>query len=193
MLLVLEIFRTNLFLSETNCSSLLSVAVISVAVVANVYSVESSAYIDTLALLKVSGMSLVKIENARDQNSYPGEFLILDYVGGDSIKEHRLYSVRQVTLYPQYSRGSKAITHKVFNFPKFSYVTTLLHTLHWLPVEAHFHYKTMVRAYGTARGTPPPYLQAVLKPYTLTRALTRATRVTLYACDMWLSHLVILR
>ena len=67
MLLVLEIFRTNLLLathSETNCSSLLSVAVISVAVVADVYYVESSAYIDTLALLKASGMSLVKIEKS---------------------------------------------------------------------------------------------------------------------------------
>ena len=65
MLLVLEIFRANLFLathSETNYSSLLSVAVISVAVVADVYSVESSTYIDTLALFKVSGMSFVKIE-----------------------------------------------------------------------------------------------------------------------------------
>jgi hypothetical protein len=41
---------------------LLRVAVISVDVVADVYSVESSAYIETLALLKVSGMSLVKIE-----------------------------------------------------------------------------------------------------------------------------------
>jgi hypothetical protein len=40
---------------------LLSAAVISVAVVADVYSGESSAYIDTLALLKVSEMLLVKI------------------------------------------------------------------------------------------------------------------------------------
>ena len=50
MLLVLEIFRTNLFLathSEINYSSLLSVAVTSVAVVADMYSVESFAYIDT--------------------------------------------------------------------------------------------------------------------------------------------------
>jgi hypothetical protein len=53
MLLVVEIFRTNLFLathSETHCSFLLSVAVISVAVVPNAYSVESSAYIYTLVL-----------------------------------------------------------------------------------------------------------------------------------------------
>ena len=37
--------------SETNCNSLFSVAVISVAVAADMYSVESSAYIDTMALL----------------------------------------------------------------------------------------------------------------------------------------------
>jgi hypothetical protein len=62
MLLLFEIFRRNLFLathSETNCSSLLSVAFISVTLVAGMYSVESSAYIDSLDLLKVSGMSLL--------------------------------------------------------------------------------------------------------------------------------------
>ena len=48
--------------SETDCSFLLSSAVTSLAVVVDVYSVESSAYIDTLALLKGSGMSLVKIK-----------------------------------------------------------------------------------------------------------------------------------
>ena len=46
--------------SETNCSTL-SIVVISLVVVADVYSVESSTYIDTLTLLKASGMSLVKI------------------------------------------------------------------------------------------------------------------------------------
>ena len=68
IILAFEIFRTNLFLathSETTCSSLLSVAVISLTVVANVYSVESSAYIDTLTLLKASDMSLVEIEGPR--------------------------------------------------------------------------------------------------------------------------------
>ena len=56
--------RTNLFLathSETDCSSLLSVAVISLAVVADVCSVDPSACIDTQALLRASGWSLVKI------------------------------------------------------------------------------------------------------------------------------------
>jgi hypothetical protein len=72
MLLIFEIFRTNLFLathSETNCSSLLNVAVISVAVIADVYSVESSAYIDTLALL--SFVKIVKNEKCKGPRQLP--------------------------------------------------------------------------------------------------------------------------
>ena len=60
----------------------------------------------------------------------------------------------------------KATAHLVFNLPKFSHVTPLLHRLHWLPVEACIHYKTMVLSYRTARGTALPYLQAMLKSYT---------------------------
>uniref|UniRef100_A0A8C7GX23 Vasoactive intestinal peptide receptor 2 n=1 Tax=Oncorhynchus kisutch TaxID=8019 RepID=A0A8C7GX23_ONCKI len=44
----------------------------------------------------------------------------------------------------------------VFKLSKFSHVTPLLLTLHW---------KAMVLSYGAARGTAPPYLQALLKPY----------------------------
>ena len=52
---------TTLFpANHSETSSMLSVAVISVTVVADVYSVESSSY--TLALLKASGMLLVMIE-----------------------------------------------------------------------------------------------------------------------------------
>jgi hypothetical protein len=50
---------------------LLSVAVISVAVVADMYCVESSIYIDTLALLKACGMSLVKIEISKGPKQLP--------------------------------------------------------------------------------------------------------------------------
>jgi hypothetical protein len=56
---------------------LLSVAVISLTVVPDVYSVESSTFIATLALLKASSMSLVKIEKARGLDSCSGEFLIV--------------------------------------------------------------------------------------------------------------------
>ncbi|KAM9402638.1 uncharacterized protein ACWYII_029625 [Salvelinus alpinus] len=41
-----------------------------------------------------------------------------------------------------------AAARLVFNLPKFSHVTPLLHSLHWLPVEARIRYKTMVLAYG---------------------------------------------
>ena len=48
-------------------------------------------------------------------------------------------------------------------------------TLHWFPVKARIHYKTMVLYYGAARGTVPPYLQAMLKPYIPIRALRSDT------------------
>jgi hypothetical protein len=50
---------------SSNCSSLLSVALISIAVVAEMYSVELSVYIDTLALHKERGMAIVKIEKSK--------------------------------------------------------------------------------------------------------------------------------
>jgi hypothetical protein len=68
-----------------------------------------------------------------------------------------------------------AAARLVFNLPKFSHVTPLLRTLHWLPVEARIHHKTMVFTYGTAKGTAPPYLQAMLKPNIPTRAFRSAT------------------
>ncbi|KAK6329290.1 hypothetical protein J4Q44_G00012680 [Coregonus suidteri] len=43
---------------------------------------------------------------------------------------------------------ANAAARLVFNLPKFSHVTPLLRTLHWLPVEARIRYKTMVLAYG---------------------------------------------
>ncbi|KAM9427186.1 uncharacterized protein ACWYII_018874 [Salvelinus alpinus] len=62
-----------------------------------------------------------------------------------------------------------AAARLVFNLPKFSHVTPLLRSLHWLPVEARIRYKTMVLAYGAVRGTAPQYLQALIRPYTQTR------------------------
>ena len=50
---------------------MLSVAVISVTVVADVYSVESSTYIESLASLKASGMSLVKILKSKWPKQLP--------------------------------------------------------------------------------------------------------------------------
>ena len=66
MPLVLEIFRASLLLAthhKTDCNSLLMVSVTSLAVVADAYMVETSAYMDTYALFNANGRSLVKIEN----------------------------------------------------------------------------------------------------------------------------------
>ncbi|XP_064790569.1 uncharacterized protein LOC135512452 isoform X1 [Oncorhynchus masou masou] len=68
-----------------------------------------------------------------------------------------------------------AAARLVFNLPKFSHVTPLLRSLHWLPVEARIRYKTMVLAYGAVRGTAPQYLQALIRPYTQARALRSST------------------
>ena len=64
---------------------MLSVGVILVAVVADVYSVES-----LHTSLKASGMSLVKTEKSKGPSQLPWGIpdSILDYVGEASIKEH---------------------------------------------------------------------------------------------------------
>jgi hypothetical protein len=46
-------------------------AVISIAVVADMYSAESSAYIDTLAFLEANGNSLVKIQKSNGPRQLP--------------------------------------------------------------------------------------------------------------------------
>ena len=43
----------------------------------------------------------------------------------------------------------------------------------------------MVLAYGAARGTAPPYLQAMLKPYSPTRALRSASSGLLALPPLW--------
>jgi hypothetical protein len=71
----------------------------------------------------------------------------------------------------------KAAAHLVFNFPTFSHVTPLIShvTFHWLSAEACIHFKTLAHVSRAARGTSPPYLQAMLNPYTPNRALHSAT------------------
>jgi hypothetical protein len=58
MLLVLEVFRTSLLLathSKTDCNYLLRVSVTSLAVVADTYMVESSAYMDMCQVIGKNG------------------------------------------------------------------------------------------------------------------------------------------
>ena len=68
----------------------------------------------------------------------------------------------------------KAAARLVFNHPKFSHSTPLLRALHWLPVKERIKFKTLTLAYRAAKGTAPPYLQALVKPYTPARPLRSA-------------------
>ena len=68
-----------------------------------------------------------------------------------------------------------AAARLVFNLPKFSHVTPLLRTLHWLPIAARIRFKTLVLAYQAAKGTAPAYLQAMVTPQTSARSLRSST------------------
>ncbi|MEL7079446.1 MAG: reverse transcriptase family protein [Cyanobacteria bacterium J06582_2] len=75
----------------------------------------------------------------------------------------------------------KAAARLVFNQPKFTHTTSLLRSLHWLPVAARIQFKTLMLAYRAMKGTAPSYLQAMVKPYTPSRPLRSATSGRLVA------------
>ncbi|KAI4886561.1 hypothetical protein NFI96_005076, partial [Prochilodus magdalenae] len=47
--------------------------------------------------------------------------------------------------------------------PKFTHVTPLLRSFHWLPVAARIRFKTLMLAYKAKNGPTPPYLMAMVK------------------------------
>ncbi|KAI4873412.1 hypothetical protein NFI96_016658 [Prochilodus magdalenae] len=59
----------------------------------------------------------------------------------------------------------------IFNLPKFTHVTPLLRSLHWLPVVARIRSKTLMLAYKAKLGPAPPYLMAMVKSRAVPRAL----------------------
>ncbi|KAI4901414.1 hypothetical protein NFI96_002988 [Prochilodus magdalenae] len=68
-----------------------------------------------------------------------------------------------------------AAARLIFNLPKFTHVTPLLRSLHWLPVAARIRFKTLMLAYKAKNGPAPPYLMAMVKSRAVPRAL-RASR-----------------
>ena len=67
-----------------------------------------------------------------------------------------------------------AAARLVFNQPKFSHVTPLLRSLHWLPVVARAEFKTLLLAFKATKGMAPPYLTSLIAPYKPSRALRSA-------------------
>ncbi|XP_061107291.1 uncharacterized protein LOC133134834, partial [Conger conger] len=68
-----------------------------------------------------------------------------------------------------------AAARLVFNLPKYSHVTPLLTSLHWLPVMARIKFKTLVLAFQAVKGSSPAYLQKIIRPYTPARPLRSAS------------------
>ncbi|KAK3545757.1 hypothetical protein QTP70_011417 [Hemibagrus guttatus] len=64
-----------------------------------------------------------------------------------------------------------AAARLVFNLPKFSHTTPLLHSLHWLPVAARIRFKTLMLAYKAKNGPAPSYLKALVTSRTAPRLL----------------------
>ncbi|KAI4891891.1 hypothetical protein NFI96_001943 [Prochilodus magdalenae] len=64
-----------------------------------------------------------------------------------------------------------AAARLIFNLPKFTHVTPLLHSLHWLPVVKRIRFKTLMLAFKAKTGPAPPYLMAMVKSRSVPRAL----------------------
>ncbi|KAK1795521.1 hypothetical protein P4O66_001011 [Electrophorus voltai] len=60
-----------------------------------------------------------------------------------------------------------AAARLVFNLLKFTNITPLLRSLHWLPVAARIRFKTLMLAYKAKNGPAPPYMRSMVKadPY----------------------------
>ena len=69
-----------------------------------------------------------------------------------------------------------AAARLIFNQPKFSHVSPLLRSLHWLPVAARTEYKTLTLAFKASKGMAPPYLKKLVKDYKPTRTLRSADK-----------------
>ncbi|KAI4888357.1 hypothetical protein NFI96_032621 [Prochilodus magdalenae] len=72
-----------------------------------------------------------------------------------------------------------AAARLIFNLPKFTHVTPLLRSLHWLPVVARIRFKTLMLAYKVKNGPAPPYLMAMVKSRAVPRALRASSTARL--------------
>ena len=54
---------------------------------------------------------------------------------------------------------------------KYDHVTTLLKTLHWLPVSCRIHFKILLTTFKALNGKGPKYIQDLLLFYTPSRSL----------------------
>ncbi|KAI4897478.1 hypothetical protein NFI96_008600 [Prochilodus magdalenae] len=72
-----------------------------------------------------------------------------------------------------------AAARLIFNLPKFTHVTPLLRSLHWLPVVVRIRFKTLMLAYKAKNGSAPPCLMAIVKSRSVPRALRASSTARL--------------
>ncbi|KAI4887669.1 hypothetical protein NFI96_001569 [Prochilodus magdalenae] len=72
-----------------------------------------------------------------------------------------------------------AAARLISNLPKFTHITPLLRSLHWLPVVARIRFKTLMLAYKAKNGPAPPYLMAMVKSRAVPRALRASSTARL--------------
>ncbi|KAI4883447.1 hypothetical protein NFI96_005261 [Prochilodus magdalenae] len=72
-----------------------------------------------------------------------------------------------------------AAARLIFNLPKFTHVTPLLRSLHWLPVVVRIRFKTLMLAYKAKNGPAPPYVMAMVKSRAVPRALRASSTARL--------------
>ncbi|XP_076836631.1 uncharacterized protein LOC143482216 isoform X1 [Brachyhypopomus gauderio] len=72
-----------------------------------------------------------------------------------------------------------AAARLVFNLPKFTHVTPLLRSLHWLPMAARIQFKILMLAYKAKNGPAPSYLMVMVKSRSAPRALRASSTARL--------------
>ena len=80
----------------------------------------------------------------------------------------------QTCVIQQLQLIQNAAARLVFNLPKFSHVTPLLWSLHWLQVAARIRFNVLTLANAAANKTDLHYLQDIIQAYTLARPLRSA-------------------
>ena len=62
---------------------------------------------------------------------------------------------------------------------KYSHITPILKSLHWLPVEQRIHYKILLQTFKSLHGMAPDYLVGLLSVHQPSRQLRSSSAITL--------------
>lgn len=64
-----------------------------------------------------------------------------------------------------------AAARTIMNTPRHAHITPTLKSLHWLPIHRRIEHKVLTYTYKALHGEAPPYLEALVQPYSPQRVL----------------------